>query len=197
MGYRLLAAVCMLIGYGFFGKRGTVYFENFNLGVTLVYLIYWLLFSGSFFQLTSFHYYRFGSRKRMIKQLLWRQCKQIAGYTAAITALLLCLSLVYAQPFTVAEVLRFYLLSVVNLWLLVAAVALIRMQYGSTAASVAYMCIVAGNVLLGWTANGAERFALLTFPFMQGLHISASAVYLLAAAILGGLYIGYCRNDLK
>lgn len=197
MGYRVLAAVCLLIGYGFFGKLGTVYFSNFNMGVVLICLIYWIVFSGSYFQLTSFHYYRYGSRNQLIRHMLWQQSKAIAGYMAVITAVFICLSSVYAQQFTYADVMRFYLLSVLNLWLLAVITALVKMQYGSTACAFAYIGIVAGNVLIGWVANGMEGFAFLTFPFAHTLHRGLLSAYLLIAAMISILYIGYRKSDLK
>lgn len=197
MGYRVLAAVCLLIGYGFFGKLGTVYFSNFNLGAVLICLIYWIVFSGSYFQLTSFHYYRYGSRNQLIRHMLWQQGKVIAGYMAVITAVFICLSSVYAQQFTYSDVMRFYLLCILNLWLLAVITVLVKIQYGSTACAFAYMGIVVGNVLIGWVANGMENFAFLTFPFAHTLHRGFLSAYLLIAAMISILYIGYRKNDLK
>lgn len=197
LGYRIAAAACLLIGYCYFGHLGTVYFSNFNMGLILIFVNYWIVCSRPISHLQAIHYSRIGSKKNIIKYILWKQCTTITMYVTFLTLLFIGLSLLYAQPFTYGVVMRFYVCNLLNLFLLITIAILVKLQYGNTASAGLYMLVVGLNILLGWIGNESSRFSFLIVPFTPIIGVYELVAYLPVCVIVIVLYHAYCKRDLK
>lgn len=197
LGYRIAAAVCLLAGYCYFGNLGTIYFSNFNMGLIVIFLNYWIVFGGSICQLQAIHYSRIGSKKNIIKYILWKQCTTMTLYVTFLTLLFIGLSLLYAQPFTYGVVMRFYVCNLLNLFLLITIAILVKLQYGNTASAGLYMLVVGLNVLFGWIGSESIQFSFLMVPFAPTIGVHELVAYFPVCIIVIVLYHAYRKRDLK
>lgn len=197
MGLKLFIVLLLSTGYGFFGRLGTTYFTNFNMGLLIVYISYWVIFSDRILTINSFYYYRYNNKKMIVANILEQYCTSIFLFITFITLLFLIYSRIYMQIFSFEGVIRFYISNIFNVYILVLLSILTKLQYGNLAAAGIYMSIVAANIFIGWLSKKYTSLCFLIFPFNSTFGINEIFAYIIIFTITCIFYLRYMQKDIK